>query len=507
MFKFGRVIRYVLAIGIVFVETGFAEINLITNEDYMLNMSVYFRGDTVFLQNNIDLDSETSDDRTAYFGIDYNIDFDLKTKEQGPELYLKLERNGPYDYNSPLFIHNTLYTTTTGVSRYRDEDLLPQVEEFWTDFPLAALPLRIKGGLFPYEVGSGFALTGNYENYGVLFYAEKEDFKLRAYYCRPDFEHKSYLGSRPKQDKEQGINYEHSRADFFALDSSIPLKHSTLQPYVGVLIDNTGDKRNSYFSASTHKDTLGTFGASWDAKLDKFSLIVEAARNFGKAESSDGAYKDVEHVGYAFYAYSSYEFSRITPHGRLFYASGNRITTDMVDNAEETLTSGKNRAFSNYSPLNANLADSQYPNLKDIPLVAMANGYGLNYGIPRPGTFGDPYLPENLILSGLGFDCNLSEKMSLTFDWWYMRAAEKGIGTYGGSAKELSTDLGNEIDVSLSYSLNEHVCISLANGYFFPGEYYKEERDDPGTLFTPIVRGDGKADGAYQIELSVEVQF
>ncbi len=181
----------------------------------------------------------------------------------------------------------------------------------------------------------------------------------------------------------------------------------------------------------------------------------------------------------------------------------------MIDNVDTVLTSGKNRAFSVYSPLNANLADAITSTTITGPLVAMGRGWGLNYGINRPTTFGDPGLYENIILPGLGFDYQLTDKLSLTFDWWYLKAMEKGIGTYDGISKKLSSDLGNEIDLSFTYTLNNNVTLSLLSGYFFPGKYYKEERDDTtGTsLFTPFIRGDGKADGAYQIEVTMEVKF
>lgn len=278
---------------------------------------------------------------------------------------------------------------------------------------------------------------------------------------------------------------------------------------MGLLLDDTNAKRSPLFSTPTHKDMLGTFGASWEAKINKFSLNLEAARNFGKAKSSDETYKDVEHAGYAFYADTQYEFSKFSPHSRFLYASGNRVTTEMVDSDAEYLTSGKNRAFSNYSPFNTALADSHYPNFGEAPMVAMGNGNGLNYGVPRPGTFGDPRLPENIILTGLGFDYAFSDKLSFTCDWWLLKAAEKGIGKFDSLAKELSTDLGNEIDASFSYAVNDNIEVSLSGGYFFPGKYYKEERDgdDSGALFTPLVRGDGRANNAYQIELSVEMSF
>ncbi len=84
---------------------------------------------------------------------------------------------------------------------------------------------------------------------------------------------------------------------------------------------------------------------------------------------------------------------------------------------------------------------------------------------------------------------------------------QSAIGKFNGSAKKLSRELGQELDFSSSYALNKNLSLILAGGYFFPGDFHKEERDAEGSLFSPYVRGDGKANGAYQLELSMEVKF
>lgn len=493
-----------------FAISCFAEIKLVETKDYIFSLAPYLRTDVVTLKNTVDLDSKNSDDSTTYLGFEYSLGLDLKFKDDGPQAYLKLKRAGPYGYDTPLFIHNTLQTSTARMENYHQEDLFPQVEEFWMDTSLGNLPLTLKTGLFAYNVGHQITMSGAYENYGLQVSNKSENLKWHAYYCRPDVSNKNYLGPRIKEEKNQGIDYEHSNAHFFATDISIPVgKDDVLQPYVGVLYDRTNGKRTNLFTTPTHKDVLGTFGISYDLNINKFSLGIEAARNFGEAKSSDEAYKDVEHVGYLVYLDGSYQFEKFKPHSRFILASGNQVTTEMVTEGVTTLTSGKNRAFSGYSPFNTNLADSVGILNPVKPLVAMGNGWGLNYGINRPTTFGDPGLFENIILPGLGFDYQLTDKLSLTFDWWYLKVMEKGIGTYDGISKKLSSDLGNEIDLSFSYALNNNVTLSLLSGYFFPGKYYKEERNDTAgtSLFTPFIRGDGKANGAYQIEISMEVKF
>lgn len=484
-----------------------AEIEVVRNENFLFSVSPYFRTDAVVLKNTVDLDSRNKDDSSAYLGIDYSLGLDLKFLEAGPEAHLRLERNGPYDYDAPLFIHHTLMTSTARVERYRGAELLPHVEEYWYDFPLYGLPSRLKGGLFVYEAGNNLSAPSDYENYSLSLYGEKENLQWTFYYCRPDLANKSYRGPRIEQEREQGIHYTPNKANFFAADVVFTLKNHSLQPYVEVLSDFSGEKRSNLFSAPTREDILGTLGLAWDVTLDKFSLGIEAARNFGRAESSDPDFKDVAHCGYLIYADASYSFGRVVPHSRFSLSSGNKVPLEQA--GDDVFTSGKNRAFSVYSPLNTNLADSIYPlGPESMPLVAMGGGNGLNYGVSRPTTFADPYLFENLVLVCLGFDFQMTDKLSMTFDWWYLRAAERGVGTLGGVNKTLSTDLGNELDLYVNYDLTDNVALSLFCGYFFPGRYYKEERDDTeGSLFTPFARGDGEADGAFQIEASITFSY
>lgn len=509
-FLAGRKIRIGLLL-LLFFSTSpqplFGEIMLAENDRYSLSISPYIRIDGVAFNNVIDLGQNETDDSDAYTGFDYSMGFDLELKDEGPHLYLKLERNGPYDYDAPLFSYERVSTSTGDIKNYQNEELLPHVEEYWADVPLwKILPLRFKGGLFAFETGHGISLGGYYENYGAVLYSENESFKWHFYYFRPDYADKYPLGPNIPQEKKQGIDYEHSKANFFAADMVFSWDKNVFRPYVGILLDRTDGKRTNYFATPTDRDILGTAGLAWDLELDSFYISAEAARNFGRAKSDDPSFDDVEHAGYCIYAETGCNFGKFDPHTRFFLASGNKITTEMVD--DETLRSHKNRAFSVYSPLNANLADSLSPPISILPLVAMGTGWGLNYGINRPTTFDDPGLLENIILFNLGFGYELTDKLSFTFDWWKLKSQEKGIGTFDGVTKRLSSDLGNEIDGSLCYAVNNNIEVNITGGYFFPGEYYGEMRDDTeGSLFTPFVRGDGNPEGAYQAELSLTLTF
>ena len=471
------------------------------------------RTDLISFKNVVDLDSANSQDSTTYLGIDYSLGFNLNFKEEGPRFYLKLERNGPYDYDAPLFIHNKL--TVSDLSRieaYRNEELLPQAEEFWFELPIMNIPLRLKAGLFPYEVGKGFAQgTGTCENYGFSLYQPGEILSWRFHYFRPDLVYKTRLGPKISQEKEQGIEYKANAANYFAFDTTFLSGYNKFQPFIGLLLDRTSEgKRTNLFAAPTHKEILGTLGFDYDLNIKNLSIGLEVARNFGKAESESEDFKDVEHKGYILYSAASYNLGRFSPRCRFLFSSGNKVTTEMVDNEEERFLSGANKAFSIYSPLNTNFLDSHCPSPGPLPIVFLGWGYGLNYGVGlnRPSTLADVAVLDNLVMPSLGFDYKFTDKFSASLDWWYLLANEKGVGKFEEVAKELSRNLGQEIDVSFSYDINKHINISLYGGYFFPGKYFKEERGDTeGSLFTPFVRGDGSADPAYQIELAAEFRF
>lgn len=501
-----RILFFIICF-ISFVIPASAEMQLMENKNLTFNIIPYFRADVVKLKNNVTLDSANKDDSPTYLGIDYSLGFDLQFKDGGPQAYLKMERNGPYLYDAPIWVYNTLMTSTAKVDTYRNEELLPRAAEFWYDFGLYKLPVRLKSGLFVYDAGNNISTPSDYNNYSLIFYNESENLKWQFYYCRPDLANKSYRGPRIKQEREQGIHYTPNKANYFATDVAFDLGKNSFQPYVEILLDRSGNRTN-LFTTPTHKDLLGTFGIAWNLVLDKLSVGVEAARNFGKAKSSDDNFKDVEHCGYMFHTDASYDFNRLIPHYGFTFASGNKVTTDMVQNDETEITSGKNRAFSVYSPFNTNLSDSIYPDVEKLPFVAMGNGNGLNYGINRPTTFGDPMLLENLMLFNLGTDYKMTDKLTFTLDWWYLRSVERGVGKFEDTAKKLSPCLGHELDLSFNYEINKNVSLSLLSGYFFPGKYYREERDDTeGSLFTPFVRGDGNANGAYQIELSLTISL
>ena len=363
--------------------------------------------------------------------------------------------------------------------------------------------------MFIYEVGNGFSLNGGYENYGAALYHQSQNVFWRLYYCRPDLVYKNILGPYVPQEEVQGQTYEPNAANFFATDAKIIAGAQTFWPYVGMLADYTSSgKRDNLYAAPIKKDLLGTFGVAWEYAADNFTLKLEAARNFGYAQSQDSEYKDIQHTGYMFYSAMDYVLGKFVPEIQFLLCSGNKATLEMAENEDTVYSGSKNRAFSYSSPTNRYLSDSvSTSNVDMLPIVAMGGGYGLNYGVGRPGTFysGDF---EDLIMPSIGFDYNFTDKLCVSLYGYYLSAFDRPVGVLGGEGKYLSRDLGMEADLFIDYKLTQYINLGFLGGYFIPGKYYKEKRDDEnGSLFSPYLRGDGQANNAYQLEFYVELKF
>ncbi len=495
----------ILFLGLLPAAQGY---ELLNTEQLGLRLDAYLRTDLVSMKNVVGLDSHNKDDHVTYLGIDYGFALDAEFKNSGSEFFIKFERNGPYDYDAPLFVHNTLITSGGRIESYRNAELLPQVEEFWLDHKLWG-NFGLKTGLYIYEVGNGFSLNGGYENYGATLYYQNQDTTWRLYYARPDFVYKNLLGPHIPQEEEQGQKYEPNAANFFATDLKITTGHQTFWPYVGMLADYTSNgKRYNLYAAPVNRDLLGTFGTAWEYATDNFSLKLEAARNFGYAKSQDSQYKNIQHTGYMFYSGASYTLGKFVPELQFLFCSGNKATLDMAGNPDELLVSGKNRAFSYSSPTNQNLSDAvSTSNVNMLPIITMGGGYGLNYGVPRPGTYSAGDF-ENLVMPSLGFDYNFTDKLCVSLYGYYLRAFNRPVGTLDGVSRYLSRDLGWETDVYVDYLVNDHLTVGFLGGYFIPGKYYKERRDDTdGSPFSPFLRGDGSVNNAYQLEFYVELKF
>lgn len=483
-------------------STVLSETSYNLSPDLRLIIENYVRLSGNNLGNNLDLNS-SEDDGVTYVGYSFNTRFNISYKEFFMS-FLKLESNGTFDYDAPIVSDNKINTLFGDIDNYSFPEIIPRVEEYWVDSKIFDLPVRVKIGQYAYLVGNGYVLGGYYENYGISVYSTNEDLKWTVYYYKPDLSNKIILGPQVPQDRELGVKYD-SNAHFMSVDTIIKMGDYSFQPYIGLLHDTTSsDRRNNAYPVSVNEDNLGTIGIDMDVSIYKWNFGFEAAKNFGMANvRGDGS--DIIHKGYMVHADASYSMDKFTPRSKILVSSGHKMDKDDVLRGE--FNSHSNRSFSTYSPTNFNLVDSVYQ-VGYGPYVATGRGYAANYGIARPGIFGDPYQLSDLILPNLGMDVQITEKLTVSIDYWYLRSFEHAHGTWNDRVITLSSDLGHELDFYSSYELTDNISFNLLMGIFFPGKYYREKRDDGNILgLAPSPRYDGDADAAYQIELSTEIIF
>ncbi|MEP9411658.1 MAG: alginate export family protein [Candidatus Brocadia sp.] len=470
--------------------------------DLKISMENHLRISGNILGNNLDLDNDRSDG-IIYMGYTYDLRFNLEYKDILTS-FVKLESNGPFDFDAPVMSDRKINTFYGKVDNYSIPEVIPRVEEYWVDSMVFHFPLRFKIGQYPYQVGNGYALCGYYENYGLSVYSTDEDFKWTVYYARPDLANKIILGPQVPQERALDVEYD-SNTHFLSFDAVIKWNEYLFQPYIGLLHDTTpGNRRVSAYPFPVNEDNLGTIGIDIDRNIDRLNFGFEVAKNFGRANIA-GEDSYIVHKGYMAYADVSYSFGKITPRSKLLVSSGNKMDADDVINGR--FHSHSNYAFSVYSPTNANLSDAIYPAAYG-PYLATGGGYAMNYGIARPSIFGDAYQLNDLILPNIGVDIQITDKWSVSIDYWYLRSFEHAIGLRDSRPVTLSSDLGHELDFYGSYDITKNISFNLLTGIFFPGKYYHEKRDDRDILgLAPAPRFDGGADIAYQIEFATEITF
>lgn len=495
------------------------------SDAFSISASAYERSDVIMMNNLIDLDSKGKKDSMSYLGMEYYLETSAKYRESA-EVYARFQRTGP-SYEDAIVLGRRSVSSIYGeTDRIHGKQYLPEVKELFLDLkvPGSAYELRSKVGLFSHILGGGYAGAGYFENYGAALYHPGEKFAWTFYWNRPDWNNRMILGPILEQDKKLGRGYQATVADYFSLDGIYQWNQEqeeswrrvsgSLQPYVSMLSDRTGGKRASLFAVQTEQDLLGTLGFDLKLKWNRIAFDFETARNFGGANAKGGAIdsdglldsRDISHKGYMLASEVKVDLREVwlTPRASFMLASGNELDGSDVNGV---LQGSANRAFSNYSPLNTNLWDTIYQPRENGPLAAMGTGWGSYSGILRPGTFGDPYILENLAVPNLGFDFNPFKKLTMSVDWWYLASRERGVGTWQGETFQLPRELGHEWDLSATYEISDHWELGMAFGYFIPGQYYRVQRDDGGSSFSPLVRGDDDADNAFYGEITLTLKI
>lgn len=484
--------------------------------DWELDVSPELRMAYNVMKDTGDLNSRQDDD-LDYASYIYNIPIKAGYRKDAT-LFINIISEGPSHYAAPL---ESIETYVEGARVKKNGDigsaLNPGINEAWLKIrPLSMLKVQL--GQAPYSVGNGYALGGQYNNYGVtVAFEQTGKAKARFRYSILDYENRLYgLRSNTINKWDLGRS-DDSEASLYAADVVLNFGGHTFQPYAGLLYDHSSAGRRSshgYYSNlsrafTAKRDKIYTFGLSASLDFTYVTFEFEGAKNFGKTSSDTTGWDDIEHKGYLIHTAVKGHMGMFTPRAKVVVASGNKVDRgDPAGYLNGTLQRTDNNAFAVFSPLNTNLVDS-FAHKATVPVVAMAGGYPMNYGIRRPGTYNDPHVWENIVAYNIGVNIAPVDKAFIMFDFWHLRAKERGIGqsTAGGSWEYLSDDLGDELDVYATYSVTKIVTVGIHGGYFWPGDYYQTKREDNLFLWnnniSQTMRTDGFVSSAYQAEVFI----
>jgi hypothetical protein len=180
-------------------------------------------------------------------------------------------------------------------------------------------------------------------------------------------------------------------------------------------------------------------GADVDLTFDGGSAWGTFIYNGGTIDDPAGLRADgLDCAGYLVAVGGSFSFF----HGQFFYASGDNNSTD-----------------GNYDAFVSAPGQSYY--------WSEIMGYGTFDNQVSNGSPADKI--SNIMAFNAGVTYKASEKLTLSADYWYAALAEDNAAG--------NTDLGNEIDVKVSYMLMDNLNLDLIGAYLFAGDATGD--DDP----------------------------
>lgn len=422
-------------------------------------------------------------------------------------LLTRLEWRGPAHYDLILG-GDRLQTLAGPLEQAQGEEAVPELSRLWLWASVIPNRLTVEAGLLPSPFMESLGLSNKHENYGLILTALLPPYRAVLHWEAVGRNSRWRLGRDTIDDEYTTL--ENVKADYVALAVSRSKGWATTMLYASVLDDRTpATKRRAAFGDAIDKDRLGTYGVR--AAVESYRVLVtgEIARNFGGAEFQDQTV--FAHTGYCFSLQAQAYLGFLRPFVRHLTATGNRMTEDsyrpglLPAQDYRKFKFEENHAFSAYSPGGLDLYATRYPYFIG-PLLATGSSYAAVYGIKRPGVFGDPHSPSDLVLNGIGLTVTPQTNVDCTVTYWQISSQQPAMGIVDGEITKLSKDLGTELDFSLNFRPRRYQGFNLALtiAHFTPGRYYDTRREDPDYyLIYPIVNDTGATDAAVLYDVAL----
>lgn len=315
----------------------------------------------------------------------------------------------------------------------------PHIDYAYGTFDLR--PLSIKAGKFYFDLGQGIAL-GDVAD-GAEFTYNFSRARLKTFFAQSRIRQHDIDTSIPGFDKK-------SKRYFYGLEySTSPLKEQNAYSYLLIQRDKTGEEPvdpGHSFSYDSQYLGLGVRGRLFERVSYWWEGVGETGTSFiyDTNEKKDIlAWASVFALSYDpdIYTHPSFYF-------KYAYGSGDKdraSVTNTVDGNSEGRDS--NFLYFGFLPTGYALAPQ------------LSNLYFFKTG------FGFTPFEENKFL----------KDVSCAFDYYIYRKAKRGGGIDDEQATESSSDIGKELDLTLSWQALSDLSFSLEYGHFWPGKAYALE--------------------------------
>jgi hypothetical protein len=308
-----------------------------------------------------------------------------------------------------------------------------EIREAWMNFMIPGVPVGVKGGHQLMQLGNGwFFRSMKYGSDAWVVYNGSGNNTLALYDVRVG--ENVTPGAQPNQD----IDFYGILDAYKLADGVVSIDFTWASAPAGV-VAGLPDKTNVY-----------NLGISYAAKTGPVHLKIEGDYQMGKAESIDlvngpGLGNSMDFKGYQVILQGNIPMEALNINFGAAYGTGNKdgdkdfkqIFTVMDFDQHYTLI---------------------YEYLEATAGLNAAKGTALHSGF------------ANTMAGNLGVMFDISKKLAVGLDYWYLQAVEDV--DLGGSGVA-SNKLGNEVDFKLNWKLYDNLTWNWQVGWFKHGDAYK----------------------------------
>jgi len=369
-----------------------------------------------------------------YTGEDQTEAADVTQVDTRTRLYYTAKFSDNFKFVNK-FEFDTVWGDTVGGDIGTDGKGTIELKHSYADFTLA--PVNVKVGLQAWVLGRGFLFDD--DGAGLTITYAKDNLVVPFVWL------KAYEGGYGKDANDKDV-------DIYVLAPVIKMDKITLSPYV---VWETSEDISGWLPLlGAEKTNVYYLGADVDAALGKANVWFTGIYEFGSADPVGGG-DSVDVSAWLVALGADAAVGPASVHGQFIYATGEDLKDTSTDITAFTVMAGQSYDW-----------------------AAIMGGNGIFDNQNSAGSCGAT--PSNLMALNVGASMKPMDKLDVALDLWYATLVEDNAAG--------DSDLGTEVDLTITYNLIENMNLDVVGAYLFAGDAtYKGANDaDPYLLGTRL---------------------